>query len=57
MKTLIRNGTLVTMDPEIGDLAGDVLIEADRIAAVADIVFEQLRLIRPIEHSRRRSRG
>ena len=33
---LIKNGTLVTMDSRIGDIAGgDILIENDRIAAVA----------------------
>ncbi len=32
---LIKNGTLLTMDPALGDIAGgDVLIEDDRIAAV-----------------------
>ena len=35
-RTLIRGGTVLTMDPELGDLAGgDVLIEGDRILAVA----------------------
>jgi 5-methylthioadenosine/S-adenosylhomocysteine deaminase len=34
-RTLIRGGTVLTMDPSIGDLApGDVLIEDDKIAAV-----------------------
>ncbi len=34
-KTLIRGGTVLSMDPDIGDLPrGDVLIEDDRIAAV-----------------------
>jgi 5-methylthioadenosine/S-adenosylhomocysteine deaminase len=34
-KTLIRGGTVLSMDPQIGDLTtGDVLIEDDRIAAV-----------------------
>jgi cytosine/adenosine deaminase-related metal-dependent hydrolase len=32
---LIKNGTLLTMDPQLGDMGeGDVLIEDDRIAAV-----------------------
>lgn len=32
---LVKNGTLITMDPQIGDMAnGDVLIENERIAAV-----------------------
>lgn len=35
MKTLIKNGSVVTMDPELGELEADVLIEGDRIAAVA----------------------
>lgn len=34
-KTLIRNGTVLSMDPSIGDLVrGDVLIEGERIVAV-----------------------
>ena len=34
-KTLIKGGTVLSMDPEIGDLTtGDVLIEDDRIVAV-----------------------
>ncbi|HEX7743894.1 MAG TPA: amidohydrolase family protein [Micromonosporaceae bacterium] len=34
-RILIRGGTVLTMDPHVGDLApGDVLIEDDRIAAV-----------------------
>ena len=34
-KTLIRGGTILSMDPQIGDLPrGDVLIEGNRIAAV-----------------------
>jgi len=32
---LIKNGTLITMDPQLGDMAnGDVLIESSRIVAV-----------------------
>ena len=35
-KTLIRGGTIVSMDPTIGDLPqGDVLIDGERIAAIA----------------------
>jgi len=35
MKTLIRGGTVLSMDPSIGDLPrGDVLIEDDKIVAV-----------------------
>ena len=35
-KTLIRGGTIVSMDPKIGDLPqGDVLIDGERIAALA----------------------
>ena len=33
-KTLIRGGTVVSMDPQIGDLTGDILIEDDKIVAV-----------------------
>ncbi len=33
-RTLIRSATLVTIDPALGDLAGDVLVEDGRIAAV-----------------------
>ncbi|HEY6688413.1 MAG TPA: amidohydrolase, partial [Propionibacteriaceae bacterium] len=33
-KTLIRGGTVVSMDPQIGDLTADVLIEDDKIVAV-----------------------
>ena len=33
-KTLIRGGTVVSMDPQVGDLTGDVLIEDDKIVAV-----------------------
>ena len=33
-KTLIRGGTVVSMDPQIGDLTGDVLVEDDKIVAV-----------------------
>jgi 5-methylthioadenosine/S-adenosylhomocysteine deaminase len=32
--TLIKNATVVSMDPGLGDLEGDVLIDGDRIAAV-----------------------
>ncbi|MFG1647266.1 amidohydrolase family protein [Amycolatopsis sp. NPDC049252] len=38
-RTLLRGGTVVSMDPAVGDLArGDVLIEDGRIAAVAAVV-------------------
>ena len=33
-KTLIRGGTVVSMDPQVGDLTGDVLVEDDKIVAV-----------------------
>ena len=33
-KTLIRGGTVVSIDSQIGDLTGDVLIEDDKIVAV-----------------------
>ncbi len=37
MRILVTGGTVVTMDPVIGDLdRGDVLLEADRIVAVAE---------------------
>ena len=35
-RLLLRGGSIVTVDPEIGDLPkGDILIEGDTIAAVA----------------------
>lgn len=35
-RTLIRGGTIVSMDPRIGDLErGDLLVEGERIAAIA----------------------
>ncbi len=38
-RTVLKGGAIVSMDPEIGDLArGDVLIEGDRIAAVAPAI-------------------
>lgn len=33
-RTLIRNATLITMDPSLGDLVGDLLVDGGRIAAV-----------------------
>ena len=33
-ETLIRGATVVSMDPEIGELTGDVLIEDDKIVSV-----------------------
>jgi cytosine/adenosine deaminase-related metal-dependent hydrolase len=33
-KRLIRGGTVLSMDPGVGDLVGDVLVEDDRIVAV-----------------------
>ena len=33
-KTLIRGATVVSMDPQIGDLTADVLVEDDKIVAV-----------------------
>ena len=38
-RTLIRNAIIVSMDEKIGELTGDVLIEGDRIAAVAPALF------------------
>jgi 5-methylthioadenosine/S-adenosylhomocysteine deaminase len=56
-KTVIRGGTVLTMDPSIGNLAtGDVLIEDDKIAAVeadlgadvdADVIDATGRIIIP----------
>jgi 5-methylthioadenosine/S-adenosylhomocysteine deaminase len=38
-RVLLRGGHVLSMDPEIGDIyGGDVLIEADRIAAVAPAI-------------------
>ena len=34
MKTLIKNGSVITMDPSLKELDGDVLIENDKILAV-----------------------
>lgn len=37
-RTLLKGGTVVTMDPKVPNLAiGDVLVEGGRIAAVAPI--------------------
>ncbi len=33
-KKLVRGGTVLSMDPDVGDLVGDLLIEDDRIVAV-----------------------
>lgn len=34
-RTLIKNGTVITMDPDLGDLTGaDVLVDGDRIAEI-----------------------
>src|SRR5688500_17661875 len=33
-KTLIRGGTVVSMDPQIGDLTADVLVEDDKIVSI-----------------------
>ena len=34
-RLLLRGGSIITVDPELGDLKGDILIEGDTIAAVA----------------------
>jgi cytosine/adenosine deaminase-related metal-dependent hydrolase len=34
-RTLIRNAAIVSMDAAVGDLTGDVLVEDDKIAAIA----------------------
>ena len=45
-RTLLRGGTVLSMDPGIGDLpSGDVLIEDDRIAAVQPRVEAEARVI------------
>ncbi|HXF72848.1 MAG TPA: amidohydrolase family protein [Actinomycetota bacterium] len=45
-RTLLRGGTVLSMDPGIGDLpTGDVLIEDDRIAAVQPRVEAEARVI------------
>ncbi|MCW2930725.1 MAG: mtaD2 [Actinomycetia bacterium] len=36
-RTLLRGGTVVSVDPALGDFRGDVLIEGDVIAAVGDL--------------------
>jgi 5-methylthioadenosine/S-adenosylhomocysteine deaminase len=33
-RILFRGGTVLTMDPHLGDLTGDVLVEDDKIVAV-----------------------
>lgn len=46
-KTLIRGGTVLSMDRRIGDLAkGDVLIEGERIAKVATAIRRSARRTR-----------
>ncbi len=46
-RTLIKGGTVITVDPELGDFAtGDVLVEDGRIAAVgADLGVEDAEVI------------
>jgi cytosine/adenosine deaminase-related metal-dependent hydrolase len=36
-RTLLRGGTVISVDPALGDSAGDVLIEGDVITAVGDL--------------------
>jgi cytosine/adenosine deaminase-related metal-dependent hydrolase len=36
-RTLLRGGTVISVDPALGDFRGDVLIEGDVIAAVGDL--------------------
>ncbi|HET8739630.1 MAG TPA: amidohydrolase family protein [Acidimicrobiia bacterium] len=33
-RRLIKNGTIISLDPDIGDLVGDILIERDRIVEI-----------------------
>src|ERR1700733_5795197 len=50
-RTLIHNATIITMDPRLGTLpVGDVLIEGDRIAAIA-ASLEQSAGSSPREHA------
>ena len=44
-KTLIRGGTVVSTDPQIGDLTGDVLIEDDKIVAVEPNISAEAEVI------------
>lgn len=37
-RILIKNGTIVSMDRQTGDLRGDVLVENDRIAAIGPAI-------------------
>ena len=41
-RTLIRNAIIVSMDPKLGELTGDVLIEGGKIAAVAPGLAAQM---------------
>lgn len=44
-RILLRGGQIISMDPEIGDLTGDVLIEDDRIAAVEPSIDAEAEVI------------
>ncbi len=40
-KTLIRNATILSMDPEVGEIeSGDLLIEGERISEVGENLTE-----------------
>ena len=39
-RTLIKNATIISVDPKIGDLhRGDILIEGSKIAAIAPSIL------------------
>ena len=55
MKTLLTNATVLTLDPDIGDLtSGQVLVEDDRIWKV-DLATTR-RMPEQIAHSREQTR-
>ena len=37
-RILIKNGTIVSMDRQTGDLRGDLLVENERIAAISPAI-------------------
>ncbi|MGY1814919.1 amidohydrolase family protein [Blastococcus sp. SYSU D00820] len=40
MRTLLRGAHVVTMDPDVGDLVGDVLLDGDRIVQVGPTIAD-----------------